>query len=240
MVRGLTSAGLGPPDYHRALAQHRAYITALEECGLDVTVLPADEAFPDSTFVEDTALLIPGCAILTRPGARSRTLECAAMREPLSRFYDVIEAIEAPGFIEAGDIMMVDDFFYIGLSERTDPNGARQMIDILHKHGMDGEMIELEEVLHLKTGVSYLENNDLLVCGEFVNHERFTDFNQLVVEADEAYAANSVWINNVVLTPAGFPNTRALIEAAGHVVREVDVSEFQKLDGGPSCLSLRF
>lgn len=240
MAEGLSSADLGIPDYRKALVQHQDYITALQECGLDITVLPADENLPDSTFVEDPALLTPHCAILTRPGAPSRTAETAAMREPLSRFFDSIETIEGPGSVEGGDIMMVEDFYYIGLSGRTNRNGAGQMIDILKKYGMDGEVVALEDVLHLKTGLSYLEYNNLLICGEFLQNETFERFNHLVVDADEAYAANSVWVNDVVLTPAGFPKTRALIESAGYAVREVDVSEFQKLDGGLSCLSLRF
>ncbi len=240
MVNGLTSANLGSPDYQKALAQHQDYISALQECGLDVTVLPADENFPDSTFVEDPALVTPHCAILTRPGAPSRSAETEAMREPLSRFFDHLEMIQPPGSVEAGDIMMVGDYYYIGLSERTNRNGAGQVIDILRKYGMDGATVTLKEILHLKTGLSYLENNLLLICGEFLKNDMFSQFNQLVVDADEAYAANSVWVNDVILTPAGFPKTRALIESAGCTVREVDVSEFQKLDGGLSCLSLRF
>lgn len=240
MINGLSSANLGLPDYQKALVQHQDYVSALQECGLDVTILPADESFPDSTFVEDPALVTPHCAILTRPGAASRRSETLALREPISRFFDNIEHIEPPGTAEAGDIMMVGDFFYIGLSRRTNRNGAEQLIGILRKYGMDGAMVPLKEVLHLKTGLSYLENNRLLICGEFLQGDTFSQFNQLVVNDDEAYAANSVWINGVVLTPAGFPETRALIESTGCAVREVDVSEFQKLDGGLSCLSLRF
>jgi dimethylargininase len=240
MVKGLRSADLGIPDYHKALVQHQDYIRALQECGLDVTVLPADENFPDSTFVEDPALVTPHCAILTRPGAPTRTAETMAMRQPLSQFFDTIETIENPGSVEAGDIMMVGDFYYIGLSDRTNRSGAAQMIDILRKYGMDGAMVTLRDVLHLKTGLSYLEDNNLLICGEFLQDDMFRQFNQLVVDADEAYAANSVWVNDMVLTPLGFPKTRALIQSAGYTVREVDVSEFQKLDGGLSCLSLRF
>jgi dimethylargininase len=163
-----------------------------------------------------------------------------AMRQPLSQFFDTIETIENPGSVEAGDIMMVGDFYYIGLSDRTNRSGAAQMIDILRKYGMDGAMVTLRDVLHLKTGLSYLEDNNLLICGEFLQDDMFRQFNQLVVDADEAYAANSVWVNDMVLTPLGFPKTRALIQSAGYTVREVDVSEFQKLDGGLSCLSLRF
>lgn len=240
VVNGLTSATLGVPDHAAALRQHREYVRALQACGLQVTVLPADEAFPDSTFVEDAALLTPRCAVVTRPGAASRRLETVSMREAINGFYDESECITAPGTLEGGDVMMVGEHFYIGLSGRTNIEGARQLISILEKYGMTGSVIELQEVLHLKTGVSYLENGKLLACGEFLNNPGFLDFEILPVAPDEAYAANSLWLNGTVLVPAGFPRTCATIAAAGYEVLEVDVSEFQKLDGGLSCLSLRF
>ena len=240
LVNGLSSANLGRPDYHRALLQHADYIEALKECGLRVTVLPADERFPDSTFVEDVALMTPHCAILTNPGAPSRTLEILSMLKTIREFYTNVELIEAPGTVEAGDIMMVGDHYYIGLSERTNQAGAEQMIAVLERYGLQGSMVELTEVLHLKTGLGYLEDNNLLACGEFLSKPEFQKYHILEVDPTEAYAANSVWINGTVLTPKGFPNTKSLIETAGYKVREVNVSEFQKLDGGLSCLSLRF
>jgi len=240
MVSGLSSANLGPPDYQKALLQHADYIEALKACGLQVSVLPADENFPDSTFVEDVALMTPRCAILTNPGAPTRRLETRSMLNTIREFYADVEMIEAPGTVEAGDIMMVGDHYYIGLSERTNQTGADQMITILERYGLQGSMVELNEVLHLKTGLGYLENNKLLACGEFLDKPEFQQYDLLQVDPSEAYAANSVWINGTVLTPRGFPKTRALIESAGYKVREVDVSEFQKLDGGLSCLSLRF
>ena len=240
MVNGLSSADLGQPDYQKALLQHADYIEALKECGLQVTELPADENFPDSTFVEDVALMTPHCAILTNPGAPSRTLETRSMLKIIREFYANVELIEALGTVEAGDIMMVGDHYYIGLSERTNQAGADQMIAILASYGLQVSVVELTGVLHLKTGLGYLEDNNLLACGEFLTKPEFQQFNLLEVDSQEAYAANSVWINGTVLTPKGFPKTRSLIESAGYKIREVDVSEFQKLDGGLSCLSLRF
>ena len=240
MVNGLSSADLGKPDYRNALIQHADYIEALKECGLQVTELPADEEFPDSTFVEDVALMTPACAILTNPGAPSRRLETHSMLSTIQGFYTNVETIEAPGNVEAGDIMMVGDHYYIGLSERTNQAGADQIIAILSNYGLQGSVVELSEVLHLKTGLGYLEDNNLLASGEFLTKPEFQQFNLIEVEQQEAYAANSVWINGTVLTPKGFPRTTAAIVSAGYKVREVDVSEFQKLDGGLSCLSLRF
>jgi dimethylargininase len=240
MINGLSSVNLGPPDYQKALLQHADYIEALKECGLQVTELPADENFPDSTFVEDVALMTPHCAILTNPGAPSRRLETRSMLSTIRGFYADVETIEAPGTVEAGDIMMVGDHYYIGLSERTNQAGADQMIAILDSYGLQGSVVELTEVLHLKTGLGYLEDNNLLACGEFLTKPEFQKYHLLKVYPIEAYAANSVWINGTVLTPKGFPKTRSLIESAGYTIREVDVSEFEKLDGGLSCLSLRF
>ena len=240
MVNGISTANLGTPDYSKALVQHADYIQALKECGLQVTVLPADEEFPDSTFVEDAALLTHRCAILTNPGAPTRNLETRSIHAAIREFYTEIEKIEEPGTIEGGDIMMVGDQFYIGLSERTNQAGAEQMIAILSRYDMRGSVVELTEVLHLKTGLGYLENNNLLACGEFPGKPEFQQFNILQVDPAEAYAANSVWINDTVLLPMGFAQTRGLIASAGYKIREVDVSEFQKLDGGLSCLSLRF
>lgn len=240
MVNGLSSANLGTPDYRKALLQHADYIEALRECGLQVTALPADENFPDSTFVEDVALLTPRCAILTNPGAPSRTLETRSIQKTIREFYADVETIDAPGTLEAGDVMMVGDHYYIGLSERTNKDGADQMIAILESYGLQGSIIEMNDVLHLKTGLGYLENDNLLACGEFLRKPEFQKYHVLEVDPVEAYAANSVWINGTVLTPMGFPKTRSLIASAGYKVREVDVSEFQKLDGGLSCLSLRF
>lgn len=240
MINGLTSAKLGLPDYQLALVQHEDYIGALKECGLQVTVLPPDENFPDSTFVEDTALLTPHCAILTNPGAPSRRGETQSIMAVLEQFYPAVEVIKSPGNVEGGDVMMVGEHFYVGLSERTNRAGAEQLIAILQKHGMQGSVVRLEEVLHLKTGLGYLEDNNLLACGEFLEKAEFQRFKRLRVDPKEAYAANSVWVNGVVLVPGGFPKTRAMIESEGYKVRQVDVSEFQKLDGGLSCLSLRF
>lgn len=240
MISGLTSANLGSPDYLNALVQHQHYINALRECGLDVNILDADEKYPDSTFVEDTALLTPNCAIITNPGAPSRKGEILEMKKVLIGLYGKVEEINNPGTIEAGDVMMVGNHFYIGLSQRTNLLGANQLIAILNKYGMTGSTVSLEQVLHLKSGVSYVENNNLLVTGEFIHKPEFQKFNLIIVDEEESYAANSLWVNGNVLVPLGFPKTKEKIEQLGYKTIEVDVSEFRKLDGGLSCLSLRY
>lgn len=240
MIDGITKANLGLPNYELALKQHQDYIDALTKCRLQVTVLPADEDYPDSTFVEDTALLTQKCAIISNPGAETRAGEVKEMKHVIKNFYSIIEEIVEPGTAEPGDIMMVGDHFYIGLSERTNEDGAAQMITILNKYGYSGSAVLLKDMLHLKTGVAYLENNNLLAYGEFLEEEEFQSFNIIEIDEDESYAANCIWVNNNVLVPKDFPKTRDKIVKAGYSIIEVDVSEFRKLDGGLSCLSLRF
>lgn len=240
MVNGLSNADLGKPNYELALIQHKQYIEAIKSCGLQVEILEADENYPDSCFVEDVALCTPHCAIITRPGAESRKGETDSIHDVLAGYFSKIEHITSPGTLEAGDIMMVGDHYYIGLSKRTNVAGANQVITILEKYGMEGSIVSLEKVLHLKTGVAYLENNNMAVCGEFISKPVFQKYNLLKIPAIEAYAANCIWVNNKVIIPSGFPETKQVVKKAGYKTIEVNVSEFQKLDGGLSCLSLRF
>lgn len=243
VCEGITSAPeLGRPDYEKALRQHDAYIEALRRCGMEVTVLDALDEFPDSCFVEDTAVLTPNCAIISNPGAPTRQKESGHMVDVIKRFYpeDRIEYITAPGTMEGGDVMMVGSHFYIGLSARTNEEGCRQFLAALARHGHTGSVVPLEKVLHLKTGLAYLENNNLLVAGEFCGKEEFARFHKIQIPPQESYSANCIWVNGTVLAPAGYPATKAAIEEAGYPVIEVDTSEFRKIDGGLSCLSLRF
>lgn len=240
MVNGLTTAGLGTPDHGLALDQHGAYVAALEDCGLDVIQLPPDEQYPDSTFVEDVALLAGECAIVMNPGAASRQGEIAGIGDILKDHFDYVESLQEPDTADAGDIMKVGSHFFIGRSQRTNKSGAASIIKHLEHYGMSGSMVELKDMLHLKTGVAYLEHNNLVACGEFLTKPEFQQFNILRIEKDEAHAANCIWVNDMVLMPRGCPKSRATIEDAGYAVIELDISEYQKLDGGLSCLSLRF
>lgn len=243
LVNGITSAPeLGKPDYELALKQHDTYIEALKQCGVEVTVLPADERYPDSCFVEDPALITRACAIITNPGAESRNGEKDEIVDAVRKFFpeDKIEYIKAPGTLEGGDVMMVGDHFYVGRSARTNEEGIRQLTEILAKYGMTCSEVVLEEVLHLKTGVNYLENNNMLVSGEFVNKADFAKYNKVEIPVEEAYAANCIWVNDTVIVPEGYPAVLAAVQSLGYKTLLVDTSEYRKLDGGLSCLSLRF
>ena len=243
VLLGITSAPeLGKPDYQLALSQHAAYIEALKQCGVDVTVLPPDEAFPDSCFVEDVAVVTRKCAIVTNPGAPSRNGETAAIVPVLEKFYPAehIHRITAPGTLEGGDVMMVGDTFYVGASARTNAEGIRQFADILQGYGFRCVAVPLEKVLHLKTGVNYLENGNLLVSGEFCDKECFAGYKKTEIPESEAYAANCIWVNGTVIVPKGYPAVLAAVQGLGYPTLTVDTSEFRTIDGGLSCLSLRF
>ena len=241
IVEGLSnSKTLGLPNYEQAIIQHQSYIDALTKCGLDVLVLEPCEEYPDSTFVEDVALITPNCAIITRPGAPSRRGEVDEIEFVLKQRFNNVEEIEAPGNIDGGDIMMVGAHYFIGLSERTNLEGAKQIIQILKQYGLSGSTIYLKKVLHLKTGLSYLEENNLVVCGEFIDESSLGQYNPIEIPEKESYAANCIWVNGSVIIPLGYPTTKQRIKNAGYRVIETDVSEFEKLDGGLSCLSLRY
>lgn len=240
LVNGIGPGTLGEIDYENALRQHADYVKALKETGLQVTVMEAKEDFPDSCFVEDTAVLTSKVAIVTNPGAKSRKGEEVSIKQTLKDFYDSIEVVKPPGTIEGGDVMMVGDYFYVGLSARTNGAGASQFLNFIRKYGYNGQTVAMSEMLHLKTGLAYLDNNNLLISGEFIENPIFKDFNKIIAPPDESYATNCIWINGYVIVPYGYPHTKKAIQDLGYRILEVDTSEFRKLDGGLSCLSLRF
>lgn len=240
IIDGIGPGTLGEVDYDNAVKQHDAYVEALKKTGVKVSTVETLEEYPDSCFVEDTAVLTKNCAIICTLGAESRKGEQASVREKIREFYEDIEEIKAPGTVEGGDVMMVGNHFYVGISARTNEEGARQFIDFLRKYDLDGTAVPLKEMLHLKTGLAYLENNNLLIAGEFIEDPVFKDFNKIVIPEDEGYAANCIWMNDYVLVPMGYPKVKKAVEDLGYDIIEVDTSEFKKLDGGLSCLSLRF
>jgi dimethylargininase len=241
IAKGLTAANLGTPKYEKALTQHSNYVQALRDCGLEILELEAEEDYPDSVFIEDIALLTPHFALITNPGASSRRGETAGIKEVLQEFYEDIFEIEPPGTLEAGDVMMADTHYFIGLSGRTNREGAEQLIALLNKFNLSGSTVELQNLLHLKTGVSYLENNTMLVAQELKGTELFDNYRCIEVPTEETYAANCIWVNGTVIVPKGYPVTLQKIRDAGFDrIITVDTSEFRKLDGGLSCLSLRF
>lgn len=225
-----------------AIKQHDAYIAALEECGVKVTVLPAVEHLIKSVFVEDPVVVTPKGAVITNPGLAIRNPEKDEMLTAIREFFDDdhIAFIELPGTLEGGDVMMVEDHFYVGRSARTNAMGVEQFIKILAGWGIECSEVPLEEVLHLKTGANYLDGNNMIVSGEFVDRPDFACYDRLVVPEGEEYAANSLWVNGTVLVPEGYPKMLKLIQNLGYKTIVCDVSEYRKLNGGLSCMSVRF
>ena len=238
-VDALTSIELGEVDLGRALDQHAAYVKALEQCGLTATVLPADD-LADSVFVEDAAICLPRAAIRTRPGAESRLAEVESLAPVIGEYFAEIHSIDSPGTIDGGDVLETDHGIYIGVSARTNEEGIAQCGRIFASYQLDCTPIEFPEFLHLKSGVSYLGDNTLLVAPSFQDLPEFHSFKKIVTLPEEAYAANAIAINGRILIAAGFPGTRYKLQAAGFNCVELEMSEFEKKDGGLSCLSLRF
>jgi dimethylargininase len=240
---GLTSSGLGPPRLDVAISQHEQYCAALRACGVDVLHLPADPRFPDSTFVEDTAVVTSRGAIVTRPGAPSRAGEIDAIAAVLSPLFQRLARIEPPGLLDGGDVCQADDRFLIGLSGRTNDDGARQLAAWLQSLGYSSDVIDVRtcpHLLHLKSGLSYLGDGRLLVADSLADAPSLREFAQIPVPAGMEYAANCVRVNDRVLVPAGFPAMEAVLQDRGYATIAVEMSEFRKMDGGPTCLSLRF
>lgn len=242
-AQGLTTLDLGAPDVALAREQHAHYCRALEECGLQLTRLPPDERYPDSTFVEDAAILTRSGAIVTLPGAPSRRGEVETIRQTLAHFYTELAAIRSPGVLDGGDICEAGDTVLIGVSARTNAEGADQLSRWLTRQGYTSACIDIRDtpgILHLKSGIAYLGDNRMVVIDALAEHPALQGFEHVRVAQEEAYAANCIRVNDRVLAPAGFPRLCTALRSLGYSVVELEMSEFQKMDGGLSCLSLRF
>jgi len=240
VISGLTTANLGQPDYSLIVKQHQAYINALESCGVKPMVLSPLESYPDSTFVEDTAILTQNGAIITQPGAVSRRDEIQFIQPILKTWFKTVERIRAPGRLDAGDVVEAGNRFFIGISKRTNAEGARQCTNILKRFGYTAKTLNVHSGIHLKSGVGYLAKNTLVLSADYADEPAFKSYKRLVLPKGESYAANCVYLNGTVLIPSGFPGVKSVLESAGFSTRSLDMTEFRKLDGGLSCLSLRF
>jgi dimethylargininase len=242
-AQGLTmSVALGRPDLALARAQHTAYCAALSACGVGLSLLEPDDRFPDSTFVEDTAVIAARVTVVTRPGADSRRGETAAIEAALGGARAPLAHIVAPGTVDGGDVCQVGEHFLIGVSARTNESGAAQLAAILRQHGYTAETVDIRThhaLLHLKSGISWLGDGRCLAVPGFPRVEGLPRLEWLVTAAAEDYAANCVRVNDTLLFAAGYPGTEALLRGLGYRLCVLDTSEFRKMDGGLSCLSLR-
>jgi dimethylargininase len=240
---GITTSRLGPPDLTLALDQHNAYCRTLERLGLSLVRLPPNPDFPDSTFVEDAAIVTSRSAILTRPGAASRVGEVVALGAVLGNWFPDLTAIAPPGTVDGGDVCEAGRQYLIGISERTNAEGAAQLGSWLAAEGFSTSVIDIRAVprlLHLKTGLSWLGERRLLAIGEIARDEALRGWEVVRVPEGEEYAANCIRVNDALLVAEGFPATSARLSALGYRLVPLAMSEFRKMDGGLSCLSVRW
>ena len=240
-IRGLRKFDSGPPELSEFKRQHDAYTQALECEGLKIQIEPDVEEFPDSVFIEDAALCLPEGAILLRPAAPSRAGEATLLRPTLERAYGTAPLQLGAGSVEGGDIMVTDNEIIIGLSERTSEIGADALAEVLNNWGYRVRLGRTPYgVLHFKTHSSYLGDGHVLCTPELSGVGVFTQYEVIETAAGEDAAANALRINDSVFLADGFPETKDRLQSAGFKVTAIPVSEAAKLDGGLSCLSLRY
>jgi dimethylargininase len=228
-----------PVDYAAALVQHRTYCETLEACGVTVRVLPPLIDFPDSVFVEDTAVVLDEVAVLLPLGAPTRRAESACMRDALAEYRTVVE-IPTSARIEGGDVLRVGRTIFVGQSTRTNADGAAALAEATAPYGYSVIPVDVPGCLHFKTGCTALDDSTLLVNPGWVDVEPLRDFALVPVESSEPWAANVLRLDPHFIAPADCPRTAEMIAARGHNVRLVDISEFAKIEAGLTCMSLVF
>ncbi|HEX9858475.1 MAG TPA: arginine deiminase-related protein, partial [Paracoccaceae bacterium] len=241
IAEGLRAVDTGAPDLATMLAHHTAYVAALRATGATVVELEATEAYPDSVFVEDTALCLPEGAVIMRPGAPTRLGEAVEMTPHLAALYGEVLRIEGPGFIEGGDILTTESEILVGRSARTNAEGVAELARLVGRWGHKlREVFTPAGVLHFKTDCSLLDAETILATPRLDASGCFNGYRVIHTAEGEEACANSIRFNDAVLMPAGFPRTAEALARAGYAIRQIGNSECAKLDGGMSCLSLRF
>jgi dimethylargininase len=224
-------------DVAVAAAQHQAYRKALESLGCRVLALPAEDSLPDAVFVEDVAVVLDEVAILTRPGAESRRAEVSSVAKVLAR-HRPLRVLEAPGTLDGGDVLRVGRSLYVGQSARSNTEGTDQLRDRISEFGYTVQSVPIHGCLHLKSAVTQVAEDTLLVQPAWVDPAAFAGFRLIEVDPSEEHAANALWLGRGVVYPACFPRTQRRLEAAGISVTPIDVSELQKAEGAVTCCSL--
>ena len=228
-----------PIDAALARAQHAAYEDALREVGCRVERVPAEPDCPDSVFIEDTAIVLPDIAVITRPGAPSRRAETSTVSKVL-RNYRQLATIEAPGTLDGGDVLTIGRTLYIGRTERSNAGGIKQMRMLLSPMGYSVIEVRVTDCLHLKSAVTQVAEEMLLIQPAWVDATVFPGFELIEVDPSEPHAANALRVGNRVIYPTAFPKTSLRIEGRGIEIRTVDVSELAKAEGAVTCCSLVF
>jgi dimethylargininase len=226
-----------PIDVARAARQHRDYTQVLEALGCTLEWLPPLAEFPDSVFVEDTAVALDPVAVVTRPGASSRRGETPSTAVALER-HRRLGHIREPGLLDGGDVLHIGRTLYVGASARTNADGIAQLGQLLSPHGHRVQATALQGCLHLKSAVSFIPPQILLVNPAWVDPSGFGELQVVAVDEDEPYAANTLTVGGTTLISSMYPRTRQRLEAAGVRTRALDVSELHKAEGGLTCMSV--
>ncbi len=235
----LTHVDRQPIDLSLARAQHRAYEQCLTELGCKVRSLPAEPDLADSVFVEDTAVVLDELAVILRPGADSRKAETDSIARTLSPFRKINYMLE-PGTLDGGDVLRIGKILYIGLSDRSNKQGAEQMRTILKPYGYEVIETDVKECLHLKSAVTQIAEETLLINRNWVDPEIFGAIKCVDIDPSEPYAANALWVNGTAIYPSSFPRTQKKLQEAGIKLKIVDASELAKAEGALTCCSLIF
>ena len=235
---GLTTAKLGRPDLRVLSAQHRRYRETLEALGIHVVLLDQAPEYPDSYFTEDVAVVVPELAVLARPGAKERRGEADLIKTELSK-YRALERIVEPGTLDGGDVLIINHHCIVGVSSRTNREGANQLSEILSAQGYSVHAVNLGEGLHLKSSLNALDDETVLLTDALSSLQCLKDYRKLTVPQHEEYAANVLAINGRALVPENFSDTEKLLSSHGYEVVKLPVSEVRKMDGGLTCLSIR-
>jgi dimethylargininase len=235
----LTYLDRHPIDFPRALAQHAAYVSALASLGVEVQVLPPAPDLPDAVFVEDTAVVVDECAVITRPGIESRRGEVDAVAAALDRVRPTVRIVQ-PGTLEGGDVLRVGRTLFVGQTPRTNAEGTRQLAALLGPHGYDVRPITPTGCLHLKSAATYIGAETILVNPEWIDVGHFSQWQCVPVATEEPSAANALLVGDQVFVSASAPLTRRKLDALGFATRSLDTSEFEKAEAALTCLSLLF
>ena len=238
-ANGITTVDSGRPDYAVMLAQHTVYVNSLRSLGLMVVELDALPGHPDAYFVEDVAVVVPEVAVITRPGAPARQGEEEPMALILAR-YRPLARIEAPGTLDGGDVLLVDRHCFVGVSERTNEAGADQLAQILVGYGYGCTAVPVAAGLHFKSSVNHVGGRTLLVTTDFAGRPELDGYEQIVIPDGEEAAANVLLVNGRLLIPQGYSQTKQKRLEWGADILELDMSEAGTMDGGLTCMSLRF
>lgn len=229
-----------PVDLEQARNQHKQYESALRSLGVEVVALPEVPSLPDSVFVEDCAIVLDECAIITRPGALSRRPETESIAVALAP-YRALKYITEPGTVDGGDVLQVGKKIYVGLSSRSNQEAVSQLQEFLGPFGYSVCGVHVGGCLHLKTAVTQVGEKTLLVNPDWVEKTVFGDDVSFIdVDPEEPFAANAVLVDKKVIFPSTFPNTQKRLEDAGIIVVNVPADELAKAEGAVTCCSLIF